>query len=58
MKKDWKKPVLAVITKNTSEENVLIACKNTMTFDSGPANGNGNNCHSGTQSGCKGNTAS
>jgi hypothetical protein len=28
MKKEWKKPVITIVEKSTTEENVLGACKN------------------------------
>ncbi|MCK5313294.1 MAG: hypothetical protein KAJ62_14355 [Desulfobacteraceae bacterium] len=27
MKKEWKKPVMTIVTKSTIEENVLVMCK-------------------------------
>jgi hypothetical protein len=42
MKREWKKPIISVVVRGSSEENVLWTCKKVTgaESDTGPSSGN------------------
>ena len=44
MKKEWEKPTVTIVTKSTTEENVLNGCKNNPNIPEGQAGPFGDHC--------------
>lgn len=44
MKQEWKKPIITIVKKSTTEENVLWACKNATGDAPDPGGPAGNMC--------------
>lgn len=45
MKKEWKKPVITIVTKSTAEENVLVSCKDPADYSPGEGPGSASLCY-------------